>query len=262
MGVGRPGCHHAPVPWVLDLDGVLWLGVQPIPGAAAAVAMLRDAGEPVVFATNNASGRVSDQAAKLEAMGVPADGCVFTSAQAGASLVESGERVLVVGGPGLREEVARRGAEIVDDGPADAVVTGLDRELTYDHIRRAAAAIRDGARWIQTNSDVTFPTPTGPEPGAGTIAAAIAAASGEVPVVAGKPHPPMADLIRSHLGPDGIVVGDRPDTDGLFAAALGYRFCLALSGITAASQVPFEPEPWLVGDDLLAIVTHVLGSGG
>lgn len=250
------------MPWVLDLDGVLWLGAEPIAGAADAVARLRAAGEEVVFATNNAHGRVADQEAKLEAMGVPAVGSVVTSAQAAASLVEPGERVLVVGGPGLTEEVARRGASIADAGPVDVVVSGLDRGLTYDTIRAAARAIRDGARWVQSNGDVTYPTPTGPEPGAGTIAAAIAAASGADPVVAGKPERPMADFIRARLGDDGVVVGDRPDTDGRFAVALGYRFCLALSGITTAADLPVDPEPWWIGDDLASIVAHTLGAGG
>jgi HAD superfamily hydrolase (TIGR01450 family) len=246
------------MPWVLDLDGVLWLGSEPIVGAAEAVAMLRDAGETVVFATNNASARVRDQEAKLEAMGVPATGAVVTSAQAGAALVDAGERVLVVGGPGLQEEVARRSAVIVSEGPCDVVISGLDRALTYDRIRAASSAIRSGARWVLTNSDPTYPTPTGLEPGAGTIAAAIAAASDGVPVVAGKPEGAMVDLLRERLGPEGVVVGDRPDTDGRFAAALGYRFCLALSGVTRATDLPVEPEPWSVGADLRAIVSQVL----
>ncbi|MDE0803535.1 MAG: HAD hydrolase-like protein [Acidimicrobiales bacterium] len=252
--------HDAPMPWVLDLDGVVRLGTEPVPGAADAVARLRSAGEEVVFATNNSFGRVVDQVAELEAMGVPAAGSLVTSAQAAASLVEPGERALVIGGPGLVEEVRRRGASVVDAGPADVVVSGLDRALTYDRIRLAARTIRDGARWVQTNGDVTYPTPTGPEPGAGTVAAAIAAASGADPVVAGKPEAPMAVFIRQRLGDEGIVVGDRPDTDGRFAAALGYRFCLALSGITTAADLPVDPDPWLVGADLASIVTEVLGA--
>lgn len=246
---------------MLDLDGVLWLGAEPIPGSAAAVRRLQAAGEAVVFATNNAYARVADQEAKLEAMGVPAAGSVVTSAQAGASLVHPGERVLVVGGPGLREEVERRGATIVASGPCDAVVSGLDRELTYAHLRDASTAIRNGARWVQTNGDVTFPTPTGPEPGAGTIGAALAAASGVEPIVAGKPEHPMADLIRRRVGDHGTMVGDRPDTDGRFAQALGYRFCLVLSGITARSTLPIVPEPWYVGDDLAAVVDRALTGG-
>ncbi|WP_436796131.1 HAD-IIA family hydrolase [Actinospongicola halichondriae] len=246
------------MPWVLDLDGVLWLGAEPIPGSADAVHRLRAAGETVVFATNNAYARVADQEAKLEAMGIPAVGSVVTAAQAGASLLDAGERVLVVGGPGLREEVERRGAVIVTERPYDAVISGLDRELTYAHLRDASTAIRNGARWVQTNGDVTFPTPDGPEPGAGTIAAALAAASGMEPVVAGKPEQPMADLIRARLGDDGYMVGDRPNTDGLFAGALGYRFCLAMSGITTEADLPVDPEPWCVGNDLATIVDLVL----
>ncbi len=238
---------------------MLWLGSEPIAGAAEGVQRLRDAGEEVVFATNNASARVADQEAKLEAMGIPARGFVVTSAQAGAALIDPGERALVVGGPGLREEVDKRGATIVSETPCDVVISGLDRELTYAHLRNASVAIGSGARWILTNSDVTYPTLSGPEPGAGAIGAAIAAASGVEPIVAGKPHAPMADLIRRRLGEDGVVVGDRADTDGLFALALGYRFCLALSGITTAADLPVHPEPWHVGTDLRAIVSDVLG---
>lgn len=247
--------------WVLDLDGVIRLGEEPIPGAAEAVRRLRSAGAEVVFATNNAYRRIGDQEAALAAMGIPAAGAVIGAAAAGARLLQPGERVLVVGGPGLHEAVAARGCAIVDDGPCDAVISGLDRELRYEALRRATLAIRAGARWVLTNPDRTFPTPRGLEPGAGAIGAAIAAASGVEPTIGGKPEGAMVQLIRDRLGPDGIVVGDRLDTDGRFAAALGYRFALVLTGVTTAADLPVEPEPWAVASDLRALVED-LGFGG
>lgn len=241
-------------PWIVDLDGVVRLGEAPIAGSAEAVAELRAAGHQVVFATNNAYRRIADQEASLEAMGIPAAGAVVGAAEAGARLLAPGERVLVVGGPGLREEVARRGCEVVDGGPCDAVISGLDTELRYESLRRATLAIRAGARWVLTNPDLTFPTPSGLEPGAGAIGAAIAAATGVVPEIGGKPEGAMVGLLRERLGDDGVVVGDRVDTDGRFAAALGYRFALVLSGVTTVGDLPVDPEPWAVAPDLLALV--------
>lgn len=246
------------MPWVIDLDGVVWLGRQPVAGAADAVARLRAAGESPVFVTNNASARVVDQEAKLAAMGIPAEGAVVTAAVAGAQLLDPDERVFVIGGPGLQEEVRRRGCETVADADCDVVISGLDRDLTYEALRIAATAIHRGARWVLTNPDTTFPTPDGLEPGAGSIAAAIAAAGGVAPIVAGKPEGPMVDLLRARLGPDGIVAGDRPDTDGRFAAALGYRFGLVLTGVTGEDDLPVEPAPSWIVPDLHALVDTVL----
>jgi len=246
------------VPWVLDLDGVIRLGDEPIAGAAEAVARLREVGEEVVFATNNAYRRIRDQEASLEAMGIPAAGAVVGAAQAGARLLTPGERVLVVGGPGLREEVEARGCVLVEHGPCDAVISGLDRHFSYDALRRAGMAIHAGARWVLTNPDPTFPTPHGLEPGAGAIGAAIRAVGGVDPEIGGKPEGAMVGLLRERLGAEGIVVGDRSDTDGRFATALGYRFALVLSGVTTAADLPVEPEPWAVDDDLLGLVRRVL----
>ena len=248
------------MPWVLDLDGVVWLGNQVIPGAADAVDELRAAGEEVVFVTNNAYAPVSDREQKLAGFGIDAAGCVLTAAQAGARLLDPSWDVLVVGGPGLREEVARRGCTMVDGPACDAVITGLDRELTYEALRVATLAIRGGARWVLTNPDRTFPTPHGLEPGAGSIGAAIRAATDVEPHIGGKPEGAMVDLVLERLGPDGIVVGDRADTDGLFASALGYRFGLVFSGVTTPADLPVVPEPFAVAEDLRTLVRATLGT--
>ncbi|HEX6420264.1 MAG TPA: HAD-IIA family hydrolase [Acidimicrobiales bacterium] len=240
--------------WVLDLDGVVWLGDRPIDGAAAAVARLRVAGERVLFATNNSWAPLAAQEAKLAAQGIPAGGDVVTSAMAAARLVEPGERVLVAGGPGIVEAVTARGAEAVRDGDADAVVVGFHRDFDYERLRVAARAVDRGARLIATNDDATYPTPEGPIPGGGAIAAAVAYAAQVRPSVAGKPHRPMADLVRALGGGAGTMVGDRPETDGAFAEALGYRFALVLTGVTAAGDLPVTPEPDVVAPSLAALV--------
>jgi 4-nitrophenyl phosphatase len=252
------------VTWLLDLDGVVWLASDAIPGAAAAVARLRAAGERVGFITNNSNVPGGSVAARLGSFGIPADGDVVTSADAAASLVEPGERVLVCGGPGVREAVVSRGAvpvEALDERQVDAVLVGYHRDFDYERMRVASQAVRRGARLLATNDDATFPTPAGPIPGNGSILAGIVVAAGSPPVVvAGKGYAPMADLVRRRYGPDGWMVGDRPDTDGRFARSLGYRFALVLSGVTLAGDLPVEPAPDLVAADLGAAVGAILGS--
>jgi 4-nitrophenyl phosphatase len=248
------------VAWVLDLDGVIWLAGRPIAGTAEAVARLRHAGERVVFVTNNSNAPVADVEGKLAGFGIPAAGDVVTSAQAAARLIEPGERVLVCGGPGLREALAERGAVVIDgDGKIDAVVVGYHRDFDYERMRLAATAVRAGARLLATNDDATYPTPDGLIPGNGAILAGIVVASGRQPdAVAGKPYAPMADLVRARFGPAGWVVGDRPDTDGRFARALGYRFALVLSGVTGPSDLPVTPEPDRVAPDLAVLVEELV----
>jgi HAD superfamily hydrolase (TIGR01450 family) len=243
-----------PVAWVLDLDGVIWLADQPLPGAAEAVARLRAAGERLLFVTNNSFAPVGEQEAKLERFGIPAHGDVVTSAMAGATLVEPGERVLVCGGPGIVEAVTARGAEPVRDGDADVVAVGFHRDFDYERLRVAMRAVRRGARLVATNDDATYPTPDGPIPGGGSIVAAVAYASQATPIVAGKPHQPMADLVRALMGDEGTVVGDRPDTDGAFAVMLGYRWALVLSGVTGKGDLPVSPTPDVVADSLATLV--------
>jgi HAD superfamily hydrolase (TIGR01450 family) len=223
------------VPFALDLDGVVWLADEPIPGAADAVARLRGRGDAVLFVTNNSSQTVAAVEAKLGAHGIPAAGDVITSAMAAATLVAPGERVLVCGGPGVVEAVEGRGAVVVHEGDAEAVLVGFHREFDYERMRIAATAVRRGARLIATNDDATYPTPDGPIPGGGAILASIATATGRQPVVAGKPYEPMAAAVRTLVGdPDGrlLMVGDRASTDGAFAVTLGCHFALVRTGVT------------------------------
>src|SRR5438874_2676336 len=244
--------------WILDLDGVVWLGDEPIPGSAEAVARLRARGDRVLLVSNNSSARVDEYLAKLERVGVQADRAdLVTSGQAAATLIEPGQTALVCAGPGVEEALRDSGVQTVRDGAADAVVVGWHRDFDYAGLTRAAHAVMNGARLIGTNDDATYPTPDGPIPGGGAILAAVATAAGVEPTVAGKPHAPMVELVRDRLGDGGdgsTVVGDRPTTDGRLAVALGVRFALVLSGVTKEKDLPVNPQPAEVAADLAALV--------
>ncbi len=285
--------------WVIDLDGVMWLGDTPIDGSAAAVDRLLESGRNVLFVTNMSRLTLRDQTAKLARCGLSQPVRVITSAVAAASLLETGGRVLVCGGEGIVEAVSARGAEAVSvfspeceeaGEPYDAVVVGMDSRFDYAACGRAMRAVRAGARLIGTNHDPTFPTPGGLEAGGGAVLAAVAAAAETEAVMAGKPHAPMRDCVIAELSGasgvsgsagsseasgaagaagaaalaaegalrDGILVGDRPDSDGLFAKALGLPFALVLSGVTPEGDASAS-EAAFVSLDLASLVEKLLG---
>jgi 4-nitrophenyl phosphatase len=247
--------------WVLDLDGVIWLAGTPIPGSPAAVEQLRAGGQRVAFVTNNSTPVVDEHVAKLAHAGVEAESSeVVTSAQAAAAALTDGCRAAYIGGEGIREALTSAGVIIVgiDENP-EAILVGRTKQLDFEQLSKVASAVRKGARFIATNNDATFPTPHGLEPGAGALVAFLETASGQHAETAGKPGKHMADLLRSRFGDAGIVVGDRPDTDGLFAKRLGARFALVLSGVTAEADLPVEPAPDLTEENLEAVVRSELG---
>jgi HAD superfamily hydrolase (TIGR01450 family) len=252
-----------------DLDGVIWLAHQPIPGSVDAVAALCDHGIEVLFVTNNSTTPSTVVEEVLGSLGITARGAVLGSAQAAAQMLSPGDRVLICGEQGIRDAVAAVGAQIIDGadrgavGTCDVAVVGLDRSFTYATLDRVAAEIRNGARFIATNDDATYPTPHGPVPGAGSLVAAVTAASGVQPVLAGKPHQPMADLVLAHTAsrPDQILmVGDRLSTDGLFARTLGAGFAWVRSGVDGDLDDPSQIPLRLVGANLAEVVRVVLNS--
>ena len=255
-----------------DLDGVVWRGGDAIPPAADGIAELRAAGLRVAFVSNNSSSPVGDVIAKLDRMGIPATpDDVVTSAMAAAWLLEHslapGARVLVCGGPGVREALAAAGLEAVDDGPAEAVVVGFHTDFDFDALDRASRTVREGARFVATNLDPTYPMPGGLIPGAGALVAAVATAAGATPEVAGKPEAPTVGMIRERYGDSGVVVGDRPSTDGALATALGWPFALVLSGVTAAVAPPGgeaipDPVPPYVAADLGVLAPTLVSAFG
>ena len=250
---------------VLDLDGVLWLGDEPLPGAADAVARFRAAGLAVGFMTNNSSLPLGGYVDKLGRLGVPADlSEVLTSALAAADVLAAdlspGSKVLACSGPGVVEALEARGFEVVDAGPAEAVVVGWYRTFDFERLHRASSAIRAGARFVATNTDATYPAPDGLLPGNGSLVAAVATASGRRPEVAGKPEQPTVALVRARFGDRGVVAGDRPSTDGALAAALGWPFALVVSSATLSGDEPTEHAADFVGPSLAALADGIIAN--
>lgn len=262
---------NAPFAVLCDLDGVVWLDHRPLPGAVEALARLEEAGSTVVYVTNNSMSTRAEHEAALSAIGVESQGRVVSSPMAAATLLEGGERVLVIGGAGIVEAVESSGCEILvsesmsGDDPVDVVMVGLDRRFDYERLERASRAVRGGARLIGTNADPTFPTPRGQVPGGGAILAAIATAADAVPEIAGKPHAPMAAAVAHRLGcgvedlAQAVMVGDRRSTDGAFAQRLGCRFALVGTGVTALGS-PTATPTWLEAADLAGVVEVLVGS--
>ena len=246
--------------WVFDLDGVVWLAGQAIPGSPEAVSRLRDQGHRVAFVTNNSTPTVAEYVERLAHAGIaiePEE--LASSSQAAATLLEPGQRVAYLGGEGVREALAGRGVELVPAGAGpDAIVVGRSLKLDFDELAAAATAIRNGARFVATNTDATFPTPHGPEPGAGALIAYLQVGSGGQAEVAGKPESPMAELVKERYGQPDVVVGDRAETDGDFARRIGAPFALVLTGVTQRGDLPVTPAPALVADNLAEAVKTLL----
>lgn len=247
---------------VCDLDGVVYLGETAVPGSAAALREAVGAGWSLIFATNNSARRPADVVAKLSRVaGFEADESqIVTSSMVAASLVRAGP-VLMIGEDGLAHALAERSLDVTEDpGKARAVVVGLDREIDYSRIHRAALAVRGGAQFIATNRDPTFPTDRGLFPGAGACVAAVETAAGQVAETAGKPTAAMRSFIEVRSGSGPIwMVGDRPDTDLALADGPRWHTALVLTGVTVPGA-PVEPAPDLVAPDLPAALGHILAA--
>lgn len=243
--------------WALDLDGVVWLGDKVIQGVGESITFLREKGEQVFFVTNNSGRTVSEVEEKLSSFNIEPNGGVITSAMAMATLLSPDETVLTLCGKGAVEEMEKVGAKPVKDGKADSVVVGFHEDFDYWKLTAALQAIDSGARLLATNDDLTYPSHDGIRPGAGSILASLVAATEAVPEIAGKPYQPMCDLLNELSGGNGIMVGDRPDTDGRFAKNLGWDFGLVLSGVTKKSDLPVDPPHDFLADDLPDMVEQI-----
>lgn len=236
---------------LLDLDGLLYVGPDAVPGAPAAVAAARAAGMDVAFVTNNAARTPEAVAAHLTELGIPAEpDQVVTSAQAAATLVAArvppGSAVLAVGGEGLDAALVEKGFRPVrtaSDGPA-AVVQGFSQDVGWRLLAEGTYAVRAGLPWIASNLDSTFPTARGLAPGNGALVAAIAEATGLRPVSAGKPETPLHDeAVRRTGARDPVVVGDRLDTDVEGANRARVASLLVLTGVSTPVDLVLAGPP-------------------
>ena len=252
---------------VCDLDGVVYRGETPIPGAISCLRELERRNLRVVYCTNNSSPTPDDYVRKLRAMGLaPGIEDIVTSASVAAEVLASrglvGRRAYVVGGEGVRRAVEEAGLTIVppDSWDAGVVVLGIDRNFTYDHLKCASRAVRGGALFLATNDDTTYPVEDGLDPGAGSLLAAVEAASGRRADVLGKPHKPMLETAAGRFPPGArlAMVGDRPETDLDGARTMGWTTILVLSGVTTRPEAEgLNPQPDFVLADLGELLERV-----
>ena len=255
---------------LIDLDGVVYTGSEPIPGAVGFLAEARRRGLTFLLVTNNSTTSPELVAGRLHRMHIevtPQE--ILTSAQAATAYVsthvEHGMRVQIVGEAGLRQAALDEGLEIVDDGQsADWVIAGLDRAFDYERLSNATRAIMAGARFVATNTDALLPIEGGQViPGAGSIVAAIQTATGVAPIVVGKPEPGLFEHGLRRLGslrPEQVaMIGDRLDTDVVGGQRAGLRTILVLSGVTTEAEASKAcPPPDAIAADL-AHVADVFG---
>lgn len=246
---------------VIDMDGVLYRGNEPLPRLPEFIRFLRDQNIDFVMATNNSGSTPAQYAAKLARMGAnvrPEE--IMTSGTATAAWLAAryprGTRVHVFGEDSLREAMSEAGFTLVDDG-AEVVAASIDWGVTYDKIKRAAVQIRRGAAFVATNLDPTRPTEEGLVPGTGALIAAIEVGSGVKPVAIGKPEPTMFEMAMEQMGarPESTAtLGDRIDTDMDGGKRAGLRTILVLSGSTTQLEAEAYGPDFLFEDiaDLLA----------
>ncbi|MFL5725235.1 MAG: HAD-IIA family hydrolase [Chloroflexota bacterium] len=263
---------------LVDLDGVVYRGAAPVPGVAQVLAERVGRGDDVVYVTNNSMWYRTEYVTRLADMGAPFEADrIVTSPRATALYLLDHEpdvrRVLAVGAGGLERELRDAGFEVTTAGHVatlvgrdgvdaweaarepDAVVVGLDPQLTYLRIAVAGDCIRAGSRFIATNRDPVYPTERGLRPGAGSVVAAIEVATGVTPVAIGKPAPYLLEEAARVVGrepAEAVMIGDGIGTDLAAARAVGARSVLMLTGVATQTEVdalPADERPTAVAAD-------------
>ncbi|MCX7624575.1 MAG: HAD-IIA family hydrolase [Thermomicrobium sp.] len=228
--------------WLLDLDGVVYVGDQVLPGVHEALERLRRAGKLVRFLTNDPRPSREQLVERLRGLGIAAEveevvTCGWATAQLLAA--QGTRRAFVVGSAGLAEELARAGIEVTRDGIPEAVVVGADERMSFLDVVQGAVLVQRGARFVATNADPSYPMPFGTVPATGAVVCAIQLATQRRPLVVGKPEPHMFRLALASLpaGTRALVVGDRVESDVLGAHRAG------LPAILVAPRAPRFPSP-------------------
>jgi phosphoglycolate/pyridoxal phosphate phosphatase family enzyme len=281
---------------LVDLDGVLYRGADPVPGVAALLAARSAKGDDVVYVTNNSMWYRAEYVGRIAAMGAPVEvDRIVSSPRATALYLRDHEpsihHVLTIGARGLERELEDAGFQVTPAGTAaelirgggvegtdggngweaagrpEAIVVGLDPHIDYLRLAVAADCVRAGARFIATNRDPVYPTERAIRPGAGSIVAAVEATTGVTPVSIGKPEPYLLEEAARAVGRDpreAIMIGDGLGTDVAAARAVGARSVLMLTGVTtreAIDATPPDQHPTAVAADAseLAAVLDRLG---
>jgi HAD superfamily hydrolase (TIGR01450 family) len=276
---------------LVDLDGVVYRGAEPVPGVAGVLADRVAGGDEVVYVTNNSMWYRTEYVTRLASMGAPVDAeRIVSSPRATALYLRDHEpavqRVLALGAGGLERELRDAGFDVVTAahaatlvgrdgvesweaaGAPDAVVVGLDPQLTYLRIAVAADCIRAGSRFIATNRDPIYPTERGLRPGAGSVVAAVETTTGVTPVSIGKPAPYLLDEAARAVGrkaSEAVMIGDGIGTDLAAARAVGARCVLMLTGVTTLADVEALSEderPTAVAADAAALAEALAGLTG
>jgi 4-nitrophenyl phosphatase len=251
---------------ILDMDGVLWRGAHPIGDLPLIFSTIAEQGWQVILATNNSTRTVDQYLAILAGLGIPLEPWqVITSGIATADFLKRkypwGGNVFVIGEPGLVSTLKESGFE---NNPIDtiAVVAGLDRTLDYKKLKVASLLIRSGVPFIGTNGDNTLPTPEGLEPGAGSILAALEAATDVIPTVIGKPNPEMFSQAIARLGTQPevtLVIGDRLETDIAGGQKAGCLTGVVLSGVASTRATEdWEPSPDFIATNLHSLIKSLI----
>lgn len=260
---------------ILDMDGVLWRGEEPIGDLPAIFTAISKRGWQVSMATNNATLSADQYVEKIAGLGVKLNRRqIVNSAMATAHYLKrhhpDGGRVYIIGEIGLSLTLAEHGFTAVplrgnnlnpDRENIQAVVIAMDRQVTYEKLTVATRLVRAGVPFLATNPDRTFPTPQGLAPGAGAILAAIEAASGIQAEIVGKPSPEMYLVALENMGiepQNALVVGDRLETDIIGGQQLGCKTALVLSGVTSLQDARhWQPQPDWISADLASLIDEV-----
>jgi NagD protein len=255
--------------WLMDMDGVLVREQNAIPGAQEFLTRLRELGLPFLVLTNNSIYTQRDLTARLRRSGleVPEES-IWTSALATAQFLEDQRpngSAFVIGESGLTTALHDHGYTLSERDP-DYVVLGETRTYSFERITQAIRLIAAGSRFIATNPDNVGPTPDGPLPATGSVAALVSRATGVDPYYVGKPNPLMMrsalNAIEAH-SESTAMIGDRMDTDIVSGLEAGLETILVLSGVTTPGEVEgYSYRPSKIVDSVADLIDHLDGASG
>ncbi len=249
---------------LIDLDGVVWIGREMVPGSVIALRSLLDAGVEIVFVTNNPAKPAAEYARRLGEAGIEIGAeRIVTAGEATAELAnEHGGTAFVIGAPAFHDTVAARGLRLLEGEAgreAEVVLVSGHRGFDYEELLTATLALQRGAALFATSHDPTLPMPGGAWPGTGSILAAVETASGATATIGGKPEPHLFEIARERIATAERVamVGDRVSSDIEGGRRAGLETVLVLSGATSREEAgDADPAPDHVVEDLAALAAR------